>query len=95
MAFNSHMARIFVSRRVVCLDESMSIWLNQRTCPGWVYCQRKPHPCENEYHTACCVESGILFSIKIVEGKGRPQEIQAQEFARSSKPARLMMQLLT
>ena len=90
-AFNSHMAAIFASSWVICLDESMSIWFNRWTCPGWVYCPRKPHPFGNKYHTACCAESGILFSMEMVEGKDRPRDIGTQEFAGSGKTAGMML----
>ena len=79
--FNTHIAFIFVSSWAVCLDESMSIWYNRWTCPGWVYCPRNPHLFGNEYYTACCAKSGIMFSIKMVEDKDRPQELGAPEFA--------------
>jgi hypothetical protein len=68
-AWNENMANHFVAAWVMCLDESMSIWHNKWTCPGWIFCPCKPHPFGNEYHTACCGLCNILFSIEIVEGK--------------------------
>ena len=68
-AFNDNMARIFLSSWVICLDESMSIWHNKFTCPGWIYCPCKPQPFGNEYHTACCGKSNILFLLELVKGK--------------------------
>jgi hypothetical protein len=65
-AWNAHLANTFVAAWVVCLDERMSIWHNRLTCPGWVFCPRKPHPFGNEYHSACCGISTILF----VNGRG-------------------------
>ena len=73
--WNDNMAAVFYAAWVVCLDESMSIWHNRWTCLGWVFCPRKPHPFGNEYHTACCGLTRILFSIKMVEGKDRPPEL--------------------
>jgi hypothetical protein len=70
-AWNANMKE-FIAGWVLCLDESMSIWLNRWTCPGWIFCPRKPHPFGNEYHTACCGLSGIMFSIELVEGKDAP-----------------------
>jgi hypothetical protein len=93
-SFNSHMASIFVSSWAICLDESMSIWFNRWTCPGWVYCPRKPHPFGNEYHTACCAQSGIMFAVEMVEGKDRPRELGAQEFSSHGKTAGLMLRML-
>eukprot|EP00559_Dactyliosolen_fragilissimus_P002711 CAMPEP_0184872744 /NCGR_PEP_ID=MMETSP0580-20130426/41459_1 /TAXON_ID=1118495 /ORGANISM="Dactyliosolen fragilissimus" /LENGTH=665 /DNA_ID=CAMNT_0027375583 /DNA_START=1012 /DNA_END=3007 /DNA_ORIENTATION=+ len=72
--WNDHMQEIFVPSWVSCLDESMSIWFNRYTCPGWVYCPRKPHPYGNEYHTICCGLSGIMYAMEIVEGKDRPKD---------------------
>ena len=73
--FNKNMAEVFMSGWVCCLDESMSIWTNRWTCPGWVFCPRKPHPFGNEYHTICCGLSGILFRLEMVEGKDHPKEL--------------------
>ena len=72
--WNEHMRKNFIPSWVSCLDESMSIWFNRWTCPGWVYCPRKPHPYGNEYHSICCGLSGIMYSIEMVEGKDRPRE---------------------
>ena len=47
---NKNMAAVFAAGWVVCLDESMSIWFSRWTCPGWVFCPRKPHDKGNEYH---------------------------------------------
>ncbi len=46
-AWNDHMADSFVPSWALCLDESMSIWHSWYTCPGWVFCPRKPHPFRN------------------------------------------------
>ena len=78
-AWNSNMNSKFHPSWISCLDESMSSWLNRWTCPGWVFCPRKPHPFGNEYHTICCGESGIMFQIEMVEGKDRPTELQQEE----------------
>ena len=64
----------FRSSWVVCLDESMSIWFNRFTCPGWMYVPRKPHPFGNEYHTKACGECGIMDGIELMEGKDEPRE---------------------
>ena len=42
-ATRSNMAELFFPCWVVCLDESMSIRHCQWTCPGVVFCPRKPH----------------------------------------------------
>ena len=73
--WNRNMQEVFSPGWSLCLDESMSIWTNRWTCPGWVFCPRKPHPIGNEYHTICCAMSGILFKVEMVEGKERPKEL--------------------
>ena len=73
-----NMALIFSCSWASCLDESMSIWLNRWTCPGWVFCPRKPHPFGNEYHTICCGLCGILFDMEMVEGRDEPTELKRQ-----------------
>ena len=73
-AWNRNMEDMFKALWVACLDESMSIWFNQWTCPGWVFCPRKPHPYGNEYHTICCGLSGILFAMELVMGKDAPRK---------------------
>mmetsp|Transcript_19630 Transcript_19630/g.42045 ORF Transcript_19630/g.42045 Transcript_19630/m.42045 type:complete len:293 (+) Transcript_19630:2219-3097(+) len=79
-AFDNHMATIFLSSWAIYLDESMSIWNNRWKCPDWIFCWRKTHPFGNEYHTACCALSDILFVIKIIEGKDCPRDLGRQEF---------------
>ena len=67
--WNQNMKDVFTAGWITCLDESMSIWTNRWTCPGYVFCPRKPHPFGNEYHTIACGLCGILFGIEMVEGK--------------------------
>ena len=94
-AWNANMAAVFVPSWILCLDESMSIWFSMFTCPGWVFCPRKPHPFGNEYHTVCCGLSGVMTSIELVEGKDRPQEIGAPEYEDlGGKTVGLLLRLL-
>jgi hypothetical protein len=67
--WNKNIADAFSLGWIICLDESMSIWHGRWTCPRWVFCPQEPHPFGNEYHTACCCMSGIIFVVEIVEGK--------------------------
>jgi hypothetical protein len=71
-AWNKSMTEKFLPSWVSCLDESMSVWISRWTCPGWVFCPQKPHPFGNEYHSICCGDSGIMYQIKLVEGKDAP-----------------------
>lgn len=72
--WNQNMKDIFTSSWINCLDESMSAWTNKWTCPGWIFCPRKPWPFGNEYHSICCGMSGIMFAIELVEGKDSPNQ---------------------
>jgi Transposase IS4 len=68
-AFNEHTQRELSPSWIACLDESMSVWTSQQTCPGWMYVPCKPCPLGNEYHSMCCGLSGIMYSFELVEGK--------------------------
>jgi Transposase IS4 len=54
---------------IYCVDESISVWTDMWTCPGWMFVPRKPHPIGNEYHSLCCGVSGVMYTIELVEGK--------------------------
>jgi len=71
-AWNKNMAENFTPSWVCCLDESMSKWLGEYTCPGFMVVPRKGWPFGNEWHTICCSQSGVLFAVEIVEGKDQP-----------------------
>ena len=88
-----NMKEFFYPSWILCLDKSMSIWMSKYTCPGWVFCPRKPHPFGNEYHTICCAESGILFDFEIVEGNDHPCDMPPVEFSNTGKTAGLLLRL--
>jgi hypothetical protein len=92
-AWNENMANIFLAAWVLCLDESMSIWHNKWTCPIWIFCPRKLHPFGNEYHMACCGICSILFSIKMVEGKDAPPQLDVP-FSLHGKTVSLLLRML-
>jgi hypothetical protein len=79
--WNQHTQHCFSPGWVNCLDESMSVWTNQWTCPGWMFVPRNPHPMGNEYHSLCCGLSGIMCAIELVEGKDRPREVPPPKFS--------------
>jgi Transposase IS4 len=60
---------------ICCVDELMSAWINRYACPGYMYVPRKPWPQGNEYHTACCGTTGILFRAELAEGKDHPPHV--------------------
>ena len=92
-SWNSHTQECFSPGWVNCLDESMSVWTNRWTCPGWMFVPRKPHPMGNEYHSLCCGVSGIMYAIELVEGKDRPRELQAPKFSEFGKTTGLLLRL--
>lgn len=77
-AWNENMAEEFSSSWKNCLDESMMIWTNEWTGPGFMVVPRKPKPMGNEWHTICCCDSGILFHVELMEGKDHPSEIPVE-----------------
>jgi hypothetical protein len=82
----------FIPSWVSVLDESMVPWTQKFTCPGWVFCPRKPHPQGNELHTICCGETGILYDLEMVEGDDAPPQI-VPDFSGHSKTAGLLLRL--
>ena len=72
----------------------MSIWHNRWTCPGWIFCPRKPHPFGNECHTACYALPGIMFSAELVEGHDRPGAIGNAQFDEHGKTSGLLLCML-
>ena len=78
-AWNSNMNQQFSPGYANCLDESMSVWTNQFTCPGFMFVPHKPWLFGNEYHSVCCCLSGIMWGIDLVEGKDRPNELGKKE----------------
>jgi hypothetical protein len=67
------------------LDESMSVWTNMWTCPGWMFVPWKPHPMGNKYHSICCGVSGIMYAIELVQGKDRPPQLAPETFSEHGK----------
>jgi hypothetical protein len=92
-AWNDNMLLIFISAWIVCLDESMSLWTNMWTCPGFVFCPRKPWDTGNEYHTIACGLTSIIFYMEMVEGKGRAKELGRMEFEQLGKTVGLLLRM--
>lgn len=91
--WNRHTQQCFSPSWVNCLDESMSVWTNRWTCPGWMFVPRKPHPFGNEYHSICCGLSGIMYAIELVEGKDRPREVPPPKHSVHGKTTGLLLRL--
>ena len=91
--WNDNMDEQFSSSWNSCLDESMSIWTNEYTCPGYMFVPRKPHPFGNEYHTICCCISGVLYRVELVEGKDRPPERGPEQYSDLGKTVGLLLRV--
>jgi hypothetical protein len=94
LAWNEHMQAILVAAWALCLNESMSIWNNCWTCPGWVFCPCKPWPVGYEYHTSCCGLLGIMFVMEMVEGKDHPPQVAERYSEELGKTTGLLMRML-
>ena len=78
--WNTNMANNFSPGWINCIDESMSKWVNEYTCPGFMFVPRKPWPFGNEYHDACCAHSDIIWALDLHEGKDHPTNLGNKEF---------------
>ena len=94
-AWGLNMVENFIPGYVNCLDESMSVWTNKFTCPGFMFVPRKPWPFGSEYHTVCCCTSGIMWGIDLVEGKDRPRALGQQQFDDMGSTVGLLLRMLT
>ena len=91
--WNCNMTEIFSCSFVACLDESMSLWLNGWTCPGWTFVPRKPWSMGNEYHTMCCGVTSIMFAINLVEGSDRPKELPSLDPEKKGPTVSLLLRM--
>ena len=91
--WNKNMATNFVPSWINCIDESMSKWLNEYTCPGFMFVPRKLWPFGNEYHDAGCADSNIIWSLELREGKDRPPQLNNKPFDDLGKTVRTLLQL--
>ena len=93
-AWGTNMNDNFIPGYMNCLDESMSMWMNKFTCPGFMFVPRKPWPFGNEYHTVCCCSSGIMWGIDLVEGKDHPQQLGIQQYDNFGSTFGLLLRML-
>ena len=91
--WNKNMATNFVPSWINCIDESMSKWLNEYTCPGFMFVPRKPWPFGNEYHDAGCADSNIIWSLELREGKDRPPQLNNKQFDDLGKTVGTLLRL--
>jgi len=92
-AWNKNMSQEFSPGWVTCLDESMSPWYSQFSCPGFMFVPRKPWPFGNEWHTIACGISKVLFRVELVQGKDFPKEKPDPEFNSLGKTVGLLLRL--
>ena len=78
--WNNNMGTNFLPSWINCIDESMSKWINEYTCPGFMYIPRKPWKFGNKYHDAGCADSDIIWVLDLREGKDQPQNLGPKEF---------------
>ena len=93
-AWGSNMVSCFMPGWANCLDESMSVWMNKFSCPGFMFIPRKPWPFGNEYHMVCCCATGIMWGIDLVEGKDCPCQMGKQKYDDLGATVGLLLWLL-
>ena len=74
-AWNESMLKNFSPSWINTIDESISKWINEFTCPGFMYVPCKPWPFGNEYHDAGCADSDVIWQVDLREGKDRPVQL--------------------
>ena len=78
--WNKNMTTNFSPSWINFIDESMSKWVNEHSCPGFMFIPRKPWPFGNEYHDSGCAESDIIWSLDLHEGEDQPINLSPKEF---------------
>ena len=66
-AWGSNMNNAFALGYMNCLDESMSMWTNKFTCPGFMFVPRKPWPFRmniTRFVVVCLASCGELTLLK-------------------------------
>ena len=75
----THPEAKFLPSWINAIDKSMSKWLNEFTCPGFMYVEQKPWLFGNEYQDAGCCLSDILWRVDLREGKDHPRHLGEKE----------------
>ena len=91
--WNKKMGTNFLPSWINCIDESMSKWINEYTCPGFMFVPRKPWNFGNEYHNAGCADSNIIWALDLREGKDCPQNLGHKEFNNIGKTMGILLRL--
>ena len=78
--WNSRMASTLAPGPVICVDESMGLWVGRRNkdgtmqsdgMPGWQFVGRKPTNMGRELFTTACCDTGIIIFAQLHEGATR------------------------
>ena len=91
--WNTNMANNFSPSWINCIDDSMSKWVNEYTCPCFMFVPRKPCPFGNEYHDAGCAHSDIIWALDLREAKDRPMNLGNKEFDDLGKTTGILLRL--
>jgi len=91
--WNTNMDNAFAASWISCIDESMSKWVSQYTCPGFMVVPQKPWLFENEYHSISCGKSNVIYRLDLVEGKDTPRQHPRKKYSEHGKTIGTMMQL--
>jgi len=90
-AWHKNMSEHYDPGWLNCGDESMC-GCDNPLCPGFIICPRKPTPRGNEYHTLADVETRIIYSFELLEGKDAPPG-RYKEYSEQGITAGMMMRL--
>ena len=78
--WNSKMAATLIPGPIICVDESMGLWVGRRNkegavnrlgMPGWQFVGRKPTNKGREMFTTACCDTGIVIFVELHEGAVR------------------------
>ena len=92
-AWNKNMGEMFIPSWINTIDESMSKWLNEYTCPGFMCVPRKPWRFGNEYHDAGCALSDIIWQVDLREGKDCPRHLGEKTHDEKGKTIGVLLHL--
>ena len=80
VAWNKNMDENFIPSWINAIGESMLKWLNEYTCPRFMFVPRKPWKFGNEYQNAGYGLSDIIWQVDLQEGKDHPAHLGKKEF---------------
>ena len=72
VAWNRNTDENFIPSWINAIDKSTSKWLNEYTCPGFMFVPHKLWKFGNEYHDVGCGLSNIIWQVDLHEGKDWP-----------------------